>query len=237
MKKFCNDIEVSYVFKASFDKANRTSVSSFRGPGMEKGLRILEDTKREFDVPLLTDIHLPEQARPTAEVVDILQIPAFLCRQTDLLVAAGETGMAINVKKGQFMAPEDMQHVVDKITSTGNNKIMLCERGTSFGYHNLVVDMRAIPIMKDLGWPVIFDATHSTQRPGGQGNASGGDRGFAPILASAAVAAGADGIFLEIHPDPENARSDASTMLPLDNIEPVLRRLNSLFKTTRGRRK
>ena len=222
MKDVCGRLELPYVFKASFDKANRTSVSSFRGPGMEEGLEVLQAVKDRLDVPVLTDIHLPSQAAPVAEVVDVIQIPAFLCRQTDLLLAAAETGRPVHVKKGQFLAPEDMEHVAKKIESRDNRSILLCERGTSFGYNNLVVDFRGHAIMRGLGYPLIFDATHSTQRPGGLGGRSGGDREMAPLLARAAVAAGADGVFIETHPRPEEALSDAATMLPLHMLDEML---------------
>jgi len=210
---------VGYVFKASFDKANRTSVDSFRGPGIDKGLEILAEIRSTFDVPVLTDIHEPWQAKPVAEVCDILQIPAFLARQTDILVAAGETGAVVNVKKGQFMAPEDMAQVVRKIESTGNRRIVLCERGSSFGYRNLVADMRSLLIMRELGYPVMMDATHSVQRPGGLGTGSGGDGRFAPALARAAVATGVDGVFLETHVNPKVAKSDAANAIAFREVE------------------
>ena len=209
---------VGYVFKASFDKANRTSVDSFRGPGIEKGLEILAEIRAKYDVPVITDVHEPWQCRVAAEVCDILQIPAFLARQTDLLVAAGETGAVVNVKKGQFMAPEDMVQVVRKIESTGNRRILLCERGSSFGYRNLVADMRSLPIMRSLGYPVVMDATHSVQRPGGLGTGSGGDGKYAPLIARAAVAAGVDGVFMETHVNPAVAKSDAANALKLKDV-------------------
>lgn len=214
-----------FVFKASFDKANRTSIDSFRGPGLEKGLEILAEVKKRFGVPIVTDIHEPHQAAPAAKVADILQIPAFLCRQTDLLLAAGDTGAVVNVKKGQFLAPEDMACVVSKIESTGNRRIILTERGASFGYHNLVADMRSLLVMREFGYPVIFDATHSVQRPGGLGKGSGGDGKWAPALARAAVATGCDGVFMETHPDPSKALSDAANAIPLADIEPLWRTL------------
>jgi 2-dehydro-3-deoxyphosphooctonate aldolase (KDO 8-P synthase) len=207
-----------YVFKASFDKANRTSVDSFRGPGIEKGLEILSEIRSKYDVPVVTDVHEPWQCRVAAEVCDILQIPAFLARQTDLLVAAGETGAVVNVKKGQFMAPEDMAQVVRKIESTGNRRILLCERGSSFGYRNLVADMRSLPIMRSLGYPVVMDATHSVQRPGGLGTGSGGDGKYAPLLARAAVATGVDGVFMETHANPAVAKSDAANAIKLSQV-------------------
>ncbi len=212
-------LKVGYIFKASFDKANRTSVDSFRGPGIDQGLEILAEIRAKFDVPVLTDIHEPWQCKPVAEVCDILQIPAFLARQTDLVVAAGETGAVINVKKGQFMAPEDMAQVVRKIESTGNRRITLCERGSSFGYRNLVADMRSLLVMRELGYPVIMDATHSVQRPGGLGSGSGGDGKYAPALARAAVATGVDGVFMETHMNPKVAKSDAANALKLSEVE------------------
>ena len=208
-----NELSVNFVFKASFDKANRTSVDAFRGPGLEEGLDILADIRTTFEVPVLTDVHEPWQCARAAAACDVLQIPAFLARQTDLLLAAGETEAVINVKKGQFMAPEDMANVVKKIASTGNRRIVLCERGASFGYHNLVADMRSLPIMRDLGYPVVFDATHSVQRPGGLGTGSGGDGKYAPVLARAAVAAGVDGVFMETHVNPKRALSDAANAI------------------------
>ena len=216
---------VSIVFKSSFDKANRSSIDSFRGPGLDEGLRVLATVKERFGLPLVTDIHEPGQAAPAAEVVDLLQIPAFLCRQTDLLVAAAGTGVAVNVKKGQFLAPWDMKNVVDKTRAAGCEHLLLTERGASFGYNALVSDMRAIPIMQGLGAPVLFDATHSTQIPGGQGKTTGGDRKMIPFLAQAAMAAGADGFFMEVHDDPDRALSDGPNMLRLDDLEPLLGRL------------
>jgi len=209
----------NFIFKASFDKANRTSVDSFRGPGIDKGLEILAEIRSKFGVPVLTDIHEPWQAKPVAEVCDVLQIPAFLARQTDLVLAAAETGAVINVKKGQFMAAEDMSQVIGKITSTGNRRIVLCERGSSFGYHNLVADMRSLLVMRELGYPVVMDATHSVQRPGGLGTGSGGDGRFAPALARAAVATGVDGVFMETHVNPRVAKSDAANAIRLSEIE------------------
>lgn len=235
-KKLCSavrDAGFTYVFKSSYDKANRTSVDSFRGPGLEKGLRILERVRREFDVPVISDIHDPSQAAPAAEVLDIVQIPAFLCRQTDLLVAAGKTGRIIAIKKGQFVAPADMTNAVNKVRSTGNSRILLTERGASFGYNNLVVDMRSIPMMQALGCPVVFDATHSVQIPGGMGTKSGGKREFVPTLAKAAVAAGADAVFLEVHDNPEEALCDGPNMLPVEDVAGLCATLREIKRLVR----
>ncbi len=218
-------LKVAYIFKASFDKANRTSVDSFRGPGLEKGLEILAEVRQTFGVPVLTDVHEPWQCARVAEVCDVLQIPAFLARQTDLVVAAGETGAVVNVKKGQFMAPEDMAQVIRKIESTGNRRIVLCERGASFGYRNLVADMRSLLIMRELGYPVVMDATHSVQRPGGLGTGSGGDGRFAPALARAAVATGVDGVFMETHLNPAVAKSDAANAIKFSAVEALWKQL------------
>jgi 2-dehydro-3-deoxyphosphooctonate aldolase (KDO 8-P synthase) len=222
----------SYVFKASFDKANRTSSSSFRSIGMDKSLEILQRVGNELGVPLVTDIHESYQAKEVAEVVDVLQIPAFLCRQTSLLLAAGETGKAVKIKRGQFMAPEDMQYAVSKVRSTGNDNICLTERGFSLGYHNLVVDMRSLPIMRQYA-PVVFDITHSVQQPGGQGGSSGGERHFAPFLARAAAAAGVDGFFIETHPEPSKALSDGPNLIPLDKMENFLEMLKTTWELGR----
>ena len=216
-----------FIFKASFDKANRSSVASYRGPGPLEGLRILADLRRE-GYAVLTDIHETSQAEAAAEAADVLQIPAFLCRQTDLLIAAGRTGRAVNIKKGQFVSPYDIRYAADKVASTGNNNIMLTERGSSFGYNNLVVDMRGLQIMRDFGWPVIFDATHSVQIPGGLGNASGGQPQFIPTLARAAVAAGVDGVFVEVHEEPEKALSDGPNALRLDRLAALWERLQAI---------
>lgn len=213
---------IGLIYKSSFDKANRTSINGARGVGMARGLDILGQVRQRYDVPVLTDVHQPDQCAIVAETVDVLQIPAFLCRQTDLLLAAGETGAAINIKKGQFLAPWDMANVAAKVASTGNERIMLCERGSSFGYNTLVNDMRALPIMAGTGYPVIYDATHSVQQPGGLGSSSGGQRIFAPILARAALAIGVGGVFIETHPDPDHAPSDGATMLPLSCMEDLL---------------
>jgi 2-dehydro-3-deoxyphosphooctonate aldolase (KDO 8-P synthase) len=213
---------IPLIYKTSFDKANRTSVSTARGLGIEQSLPIMADIRERFGIPVLTDVHAPEQCAPVAEVVDVLQIPAFLCRQTDLLLAAGETGKAINVKKGQFLAPWDMKNVAGKIASTGNQNILLCERGVSFGYNTLVSDMRSLPIMAQTGYPVVFDATHSVQQPGGQGSTSGGQREFVPVLARAALAVGCAAVFMETHQDPDNAPSDGPNMVRLNELEAIL---------------
>ena len=234
MQKICADLELPYIFKASFDKANRTSVTSFRGPGLERGLEMLMQVKREFDLPVLTDVHLAEQAAPVAEVCDALQIPAFLSRQTDLLVAAGEAGKPVNVKKGQFMAPEDMERAVDKVRSTGNDRVKVTERGTAFGYHNLVVDMRGLVIMAQAGVPVVFDATHSVQLPSGQGGTSGGQREFAFPLTRAAVAVGIQGLFMEVHPRPAEALCDGPNALPLSDVRDVLATVKSIHRVRWG---
>jgi 2-dehydro-3-deoxyphosphooctonate aldolase (KDO 8-P synthase) len=228
MKAICAELGLGYVFKASFDKANRTSINGFRGCGMEEGLKILAKVKQELNVPIVTDIHLPEQAAPVAEVADILQIPAFLCRQTDLLLEAARTGRVVNVKKGQFLAPEDMKAVVDKVLSTGNDRLLLTERGTTFGYHNLVVDMRGLETMRSFGVPVIFDATHAVQQPGGLGNATGGRREFVYPLARAAAAVGIDGLFIEVHPIPEKALSDGPNSLALATVKSVLQKVKAI---------
>lgn len=233
VKKITDKLNIQYIFKASFDKANRTSISSFRGPGLQEGLEILQYIRQQFQVPVITDIHLPEQAAPAAEVVDIIQLPAFLVRQTDLVVAAAKTNKCIQLKKAQFMAPWDMKNVVDKATDSGNTNITLVERGCSFGYNRLVCDMTAIPQMQQIGYPTIIDATHSTQQPGGLGNASGGAPDMAHVLARSAIAAGADGIFIETHPDPKNALSDAACMLPLDQLEKLLSTCNDIYKRIR----
>ncbi|MCM8525254.1 MAG: 3-deoxy-8-phosphooctulonate synthase [Lentisphaeraceae bacterium] len=230
VQEICADLGVQYIFKASFDKANRTSVTSFRGPGLDHGLEKLQAIKDKFNVPVVSDIHETGQVEKAATVIDYLQIPAFLCRQTDLLIAAGESGKAVNVKKGQFLAPGDMLSVRDKLYSTGNKKISLCERGTTFGYNNLVVDMRGLQIMRELGCPVVFDATHSVQLPGGQGSKSGGQPQFIPTLSKAAVAAGIDGIFMEVHPEPAKALSDGANSLPLDKVREVLTDLVKIRK-------
>ena len=221
------------IFKASFDKANRSSLQSFRGPGLDKGLEILAAVRRETNLPVMTDVHEPSQAAIVGEVVDCLQVPAFLCRQTDLLCACAKTGKPVNIKKGQFISPDEMKNAVEKVRSCDNEKIMLTERGTFFGYNRLVNDMTAIVTMKKLGCPVIFDATHSTQQPGGLGNASAGRPELAPILAKAAVAAGADGLFIEVHTDPTRAKSDAASIMPIDWLEDLLKVCKKIFEVVR----
>jgi len=230
------ELGISYIFKASFDKANRTSGSAFRGDGMEKGLEVLAQIKQEFGVPVLTDVHESWQCKPVAEVCDVLQIPAFLCRQTDLILAAAETGRVINVKKGQFLAPWDMKNIVSKVEATGNHRLLLTERGVSFGYNTLVVDMTSLPQMKSLGYPIVFDGTHSVQRPGGGegGTTSGGMRQFIPHLTRAAVAVGVDALFLEVHPEPAKGLSDAATMLPLADLPALLRQVLAIDAIVRG---
>jgi 2-dehydro-3-deoxyphosphooctonate aldolase (KDO 8-P synthase) len=225
---------VPVIFKSSYDKANRTSLGAARGVGMALGLDILSQIRQRFGMPVLTDVHLPEQCAPTAAAVDVLQIPAFLCRQTDLLVAAGQTGRPINVKKGQFLAPWDMAHVAAKIAATGNDNILLCERGSSFGYNTLVNDFRALPIMARTGYPVVYDATHSVQQPGGLGGASGGDRTFAPILARAALAVGVAAVFIETHPDPDQAPSDGPNMIALRDMPALVARLKRFDALAKG---
>ena len=225
MKEACDKFGAQYVFKASYDKANRTSLSGKRGLGMEQGLSILSDIRKTFGVPVLTDVHTEAQCAEAAEAVDIIQIPAFLCRQTDMLLAAGKTGAAINVKKGQFLAPWDMKNVVDKIESTGNERILLTERGVSFGYNTLVADMRSLPQMAETGYPVVMDATHSVQQPGGKGGSSGGQREFAPVMARAAVAIGVGAVFIETHEDPDNAPSDGPNMVYLDQMPHLIETL------------
>jgi len=224
LKKICARLGVPCVFKASFDKANRTAAASFRGPGLDAGLRTLEEVRRRFELPVLSDVHLAEQCAPAAQALDALQIPAFLCRQTDLVVAAARAGKPLNIKKAQFLAPEDMGQVCAKARAAGNDRLLLTERGTAFGYHRLINDMTAIPRMQALGCPVLFDGTHSVQQPGGQGDRSGGERAMAVPLSLAAMAAGADGLFLEVHPEPEKALSDAACMLPLSAVEPLLQK-------------
>ena len=230
MKDITDKLGIPYTFKASFDKANRTSISGFRGPGIEEGLRILQKVKNTYNLPICTDIHEPWQAEKAAAVCDILQIPAFLCRQTDLLVAAAKTGKCINIKKAQFLAPWDMKNCVEKVRQSGNDNVMLCERGTTFGYNTLVVDMTGLRVMKDMGVPVIFDATHSVQKPGGNGTSTGGNRQYVEYLAKAAVSVGIDGLFMETHPDPDNAKSDGPNMVPLGEMEELLKKLQRVYE-------
>jgi len=229
VKGIAERLDLDYYFKASFDKANRTSISSYRGPGIEEGLRILQKVKDTYDLKICTDIHEPWQAEKTAEVADILQIPAFLCRQTDLLVASAKTGKLINVKKAQFLAPWDMANVIRKLEDSGNKNIMICERGSTFGYNTLVVDMTGIIEMKKFGYPVVFDATHSVQKPGGKGSTTGGNRNYVEPLAKAAIAAGADALFFEVHPDPDNALSDGPNMVMLEEFEGLLERVIKVY--------
>jgi 2-dehydro-3-deoxyphosphooctonate aldolase (KDO 8-P synthase) len=228
----CAELKLPFIFKTSYDKANRTSISSYRGPGVEEGLRILGRVKDDLKVPILTDVHAVEEVSKAAQVADILQVPAFLSRQTDLLVAAGRSGRVVNIKKGQFVSPWEVRHALEKVASTGNEKILVTERGTSFGYNNLVVDMRAFPIMRSFGYPVVFDVTHSLQLPGGEGNQSGGQREFAEPLARAAVAAGCDGLFLEVHDNPAAALSDPATQLALPQLKPLLEKLIALHRAS-----
>lgn len=225
LKDITQKLGLSYIFKASYDKANRTSISSFRGPGIDEGLEMLSSIKKEVGVPVTSDIHLMEEAEKASKVLDLIQIPAFLCRQTDFILAAARTGKPVNIKKGQFLAPWDMANVIKKAESTGNKNLLITERGASFGYNNLVSDMRSIPIMQKTGCPVVFDATHSVQLPGGQGDSSGGNREYAPVLARAAVAAGADAVFMEIHPDPDKALCDGPNSLRLDDAEKIITQL------------
>jgi len=233
MKEITNRLELNYYFKASFDKANRTSITSYRGPGIDKGLDILKDIKNKFGLRICTDIHEPWQADKVAEVADIIQIPAYLCRQTDLLVAAAKTGKIINIKKAQFLAPWDMAHVVKKIEESGNHNILICERGSSFGYNTLVVDMTSIVEMKKLGYPIVMDATHSVQKPGGKGLTTGGNRDYIEPLAKAAIAAGANALFFEVHPDPDNALSDGPNMVRLDCFEEMLKRIIKVYNSVK----
>jgi 2-dehydro-3-deoxyphosphooctonate aldolase (KDO 8-P synthase) len=235
LKRITTDLHVPFTFKASYDKANRTSIKSFRGPGLNDGLKILQKIKTELDLPVLSDVHKEEEIDPAAEVLDILQIPAFLCRQTDLLVKAAQTGKPINVKKGQFLAPWDMKNVVVKLEESGNSNILLTERGATFGYNNLVVDMRSLVLMREHGYPVIFDATHSLQQPGGQGTTSGGQSEMVPDLARGAVAVGCDALFMEIHTDPSKALSDGPNMLKIDLLPELLEQLVTLDQVVKGK--
>jgi 2-dehydro-3-deoxyphosphooctonate aldolase (KDO 8-P synthase) len=234
LKEIAVSVGIPLIFKSSYDKANRSSVRSFRGPGIAEGLKILEMVKKELDLPVLSDVHTPEEAKFAASVLDILQIPAFLCRQTDLILAAAATGKVVNVKKGQFLAPWDMKNIVEKIESAGNHRILLTERGTSFGYNNLVTDFRSLPILRGLGYPAIFDATHSVQLPGGAGVASSGQREFVPHLARAAMAVGCDGLFMEVHPDPDRALSDGPNMVPLSELRSLLQQVKQIERALQG---
>jgi 2-dehydro-3-deoxyphosphooctonate aldolase (KDO 8-P synthase) len=230
LKELTRKLDIPFIFKASYDKANRTAINSFRGPGIKSGLEILKRIKTELDLPIISDVHRIVEIAAAAQVLDIIQIPAFLCRQTDLILEVARTGKPLNIKKGPFLAPWDITHILEKVTSTGNSQILITERGTTFGYNNLVADFRSIKIMQDTGWPVIFDATHSIQLPGGAGTSSGGQREFAPILASAAVAAGADGLFLEVHPTPDKALCDGPNALKLDSLYDLFARLKAIGK-------
>ncbi len=234
LKEMTGKLGIGLIFKASYDKANRTSLKGQRGMGMSKGLAVLAEVREKLGVPVLTDIHAEDHCKPAAEAVDCLQIPAFLCRQTDLLLAAGNTGKAVNVKKGQFLAPWDMANVAAKLASTGNKNILLTERGVSFGYNTLVTDFRGLPIMAQTGWPVVFDVTHSVQQPGGQGGSSGGQREFAPVLARAALAVGVSALFIETHPDPDKAPSDGPNMIPLAEMPALLARLQAFDKVAKA---
>jgi 2-dehydro-3-deoxyphosphooctonate aldolase (KDO 8-P synthase) len=236
LKELADRLSLPLIFKSSYDKANRSAIDSFRGPGRARGLEILKKVQSKIGLPVLSDVHSPEEAAEAAAVLDVLQIPAFLCRQTDLLVAAARTGKAVNVKKGQFLAPWDMANVVEKLRASGNERILVTERGVSFGYNNLVSDMRALPILAALGYPVVFDATHSVQLPGGAGRASGGERRFVPTLARAAVAAGCDGLFMEVHPEPDRALSDGPTQVPLAELPGLLETLLEIHAVVRRRR-
>lgn len=234
LKEIADRLDIGLVYKTSFDKANRTSLSSARGIGLEAALPIFREIRETTGLPVLTDVHTAEQCALAAQAVDVLQIPAFLCRQTDLLIAAAKTGKVINVKKGQFLAPWDMKNVIAKVTEAGNSNVMACERGASFGYNTLVSDMRALPVLADIGCPVVFDATHSVQQPGGQGGTSGGQREFVPVLARAAVSIGVAAVFMETHPDPDNAPSDGPNMVPLDQFEDMVSRLLEYDQLTKG---
>ena len=231
LKTLCNKLDVNFIFKSSYDKANRSSINSFRGPGIHKGLDILSKVKKEFNVPIVTDIHIPDEANMAKEVVDVLQIPAFLSRQTDLLVAAAKTGCVVNIKKGQFLSSYQMKETAKKVSDSGNDRILITDRGTSFGYNNLVVDFRSVPIIQDdLGYPLIFDATHSVQLPGANGTNSGGERRFVPTLAKAAIASGAKGLFFEVHPNPNCALCDGANMIDFDTVQLLFKKVNDIFK-------
>ncbi|MBM4145933.1 MAG: 3-deoxy-8-phosphooctulonate synthase [Nitrospira sp.] len=233
LKEICSSIGLPLLFKSSYDKANRTSVSSFRGPGLEKGLRVLSDVRSRFDIPVISDVHSVEEVKIASEVLDALQIPAFLCRQTDIILAASKTMKPVNIKKGQFLAPWDVRNILDKFISTGNRNVFITERGTSFGYNNLIVDFRGIPVMRSFGYPVIFDVTHSLQLPGGMGKSSGGQKEFAEPLARAAAAVGIDGIFMEVHPEPDRALCDGPNMIKLDELENLLKTVKTIYELTK----
>ena len=230
LKEICRQVELPLVFKSSYDKANRTSLSSFRGPGIERGLQVLSDVRSRFSIPVISDVHTMEEIKPASQVLDALQIPAFLSRQTDLILAASRTGKPVNIKKGQFLAPWDIKNIIDKFTSTGNQDIFITERGTSFGYNNLVVDFRGLSIMRSFGYPLVYDVTHSLQLPGGKGSSSGGQREFAEPLARAAVAAGVDGLFIEVHPEPDRALCDGPNMISIDTMPGLLKMVKSIYK-------
>jgi 2-dehydro-3-deoxyphosphooctonate aldolase (KDO 8-P synthase) len=234
LKGICKKVGLPFVFKSSYDKANRSSLKSFRGPGLKKGLKILSDIREKLNIPVISDIHSAGEVGPASGVLDALQIPAFLSRQTDLIVAASKTGKPVNIKKGQFLAPWDVKYLIDKFVSSGNEKLIITERGSSFGYNNLVVDMRGFPIMRSFGYPVIFDVTHSLQLPGGKGGSSGGQREFAGPLMRAAVAAGVDGLFMEVHPDPDKALCDGPNMIPLGEVEGMLKVVKKIYEAVRG---
>jgi len=235
LQQICKGLGLPLLFKSSYDKANRTSLNSYRGPGIDKGLKILSDVRSKFNIPVISDIHSVDEVKPASQVLDALQIPAFLCRQTDLILSASRTGKPVNVKKGQFLSPWDVKNIIDKFTSTGNQSLFITERGTSFGYNNLVVDFRGLPIMRSLGYPVIFDVTHSLQLPGGQGSCSGGQREFAEPFVRAAVAAGVDGLFMEVHPEPDNALCDGPNMIKLNDTEKILAIVKVIDELIRGR--
>ncbi len=234
LKEICAGAGLPFIFKSSYDKANRTSLRSYRGPGIDKGLEILAGVREKFGVPVLSDVHSREEAKTAAEVLDVIQLPAFLCRQTDLILAAAETGKPVNIKKGQFLAPWDIRNIIEKFTSAGNRNLTITERGTSFGYNNLVVDFRGLPIMRSFGYPVIFDVTHSLQLPGGQGSSSGGQREFAAAFARAAVAVGVDGLFMEVHPDPDKALCDGPNMISLDSLPGLLKAVKDIHAILAG---
>lgn len=234
LKEICLELGLPFIFKSSYDKANRTSLSSYRGPGLDRGLRILSEVRSKLEIPVTSDIHTAHEAKPASEVLDMLQIPAFLCRQTDIILSASETGKPVNIKKGQFLAPWDVENIIEKFVSTGNKALLITERGTSFGYNNLVVDFRSFPIIRSFGYPVIFDVTHSLQLPGGLGSCSGGQREFAEPLAKAAIAAGVDGLFMEVHPEPEKALCDGPNMVRLDEIEVLLKKVKAIYEVVKG---